>query len=108
MSTPSATPNHVAALLLPSLRRDAYVMEANAYGDPSLPESNEAFKDVFGKFYDQLTGLFDKRLTALLAIDSRGKSSKAIVAFRDPTNQEVLPADSPVNRLSLLAGHDEP
>jgi hypothetical protein len=99
-------------LLVDSLKRDAYVMEANAFQTPEIPRSEEAFKGVFRQFFSQLEDQLKSPLTAVLAIDSLTPttgSRDAVVLLMIHDTEYFGRTDSPqIERLSLLASSDDP
>lgn len=107
-------------IMLPSLRRDAYVMEANSYQEPALPEQPELLL-VFGQFWAQLVSMFGSSVTAVLAIDIDPKDPTitdqrtVAVAYGGPNESPRVsipdrpPADASAEvRLKALAGKDDP
>jgi hypothetical protein len=98
----------LARLLLESLRRDAYVMEANAYQTPAITESDQAFRRVFAQLYEQLRGLFGTQLTAVVAVDARGAETREVLAGFGQLDVLDISRTSPTSHLGLLAEQNDP
>jgi hypothetical protein len=102
-------PDHgPAQLLLESLRRDAYVMEANAYGTPTITKSEYAFAVVFQQLYRQLQGVFGPELKVVVAIEAHGKSREALAAFKGSDVSEFKRTSTAPETLTQLNGFVAP